>query len=122
MGSQGYFEVHRREYSVASGAEMNRTHLVFYRNSAGSNFSFHAPHAPGCVPRGETLEPMRPAREAHLEMMADQGDSIPEAHTSPAGFNRKDFAGLESSLASSLAEQSAIQVPAYGRIHQAIPA
>jgi hypothetical protein len=96
---------------------MNRTHVVFYRNSAGANCSFHAPDAPDCVPVGDALKPMRPAREAHLERMRGQGDSIPDAGPSPARFNRNGFADLESSFV----EQLTIQVPAYGRIHQ-VPA
>jgi hypothetical protein len=97
---------------------MNRTHRVLYRNSAGSNFSFHPPEAPGGVAVGEALAPMPPAREAHSERMAEQGESIADANRSPAGFNREDLQDPESSLVAQLA----IQAPANGPIRQAIPA
>jgi hypothetical protein len=118
MGSQGYLEVHRREYSETSGAEMNRTHLVLYRSSTGTNFSRHAPEAFDGRSVGGKFDEMRPALEAHLAMMAEQGDPNPEPNTSRVEFHREDFEDLESFLV----EPLAIQVPAYGRIHQAIPA
>ena len=91
---------------------------MFYRNSTGTNFSGHAPNALDCVSVDEKLEQMRPALEAHLEMMADEGDPKLEPNTSTVQFNREDFEDLESFVV----EQLAIKVPAYGRIHQAIPA
>jgi hypothetical protein len=118
MASQGSFEVHRPEYGETSGAEMNRTHLVFYRNSAGSNLSSPAPDALGGVAAQETLAPMRPAREACPEGLADHGHPRTDANPSAAGFDRRRLLDP----ASLLVEQLTIPVPAYGRIHQAIPA
>jgi hypothetical protein len=91
----------------ARGAEMNRTHLAVYRKCTGRNFSTHAPALLGSVSTRERLEDMRPAPGAHLESMAES-----------AGFKGECSEDVESFDVLQLE----VQVPAYGRIHQAIPA
>jgi hypothetical protein len=93
---------------------MKRTYLAVYVKCTGRNFSA----LPGSVSAGERLEDMRPAPGAHLEWMADEGDSIPDANTSSVEFKREGFEDVESFVV----EQREVKVPAYGRIHQAIPA
>jgi hypothetical protein len=50
--------------------------------------------------------------------MAGEGDSIPDANRSSAGF----IAECNEDVECFDAVQLEVQVPAYGRIHQAIPA
>ena len=56
--------------------------LVVVEN-AGSNFSAYSPDVLGCVSTGPTIETtlanMREALTAHLELMAADGDLLPEA-------------------------------------------
>ena len=51
-------------------------------SKAGSNYSAHAPDAPGCVAAGETLEEtiqlMKESLEFHFEGMMEYGEPIPE--------------------------------------------
>jgi predicted RNase H-like HicB family nuclease len=53
---------------------------------AGSNYSAYVLDFDGCVSTGETVEEvienMREAIEAHLELMVESGEEIPE----PLGF------------------------------------
>jgi hypothetical protein len=97
---------------------MKRTHLAVYVKCTGTNLSAHAPALDGCVSVGERPEHMRPAPGARLEWMADEGYSIPDANTSSVEFKREGFEDVESFLV----DQLEVKVPAYGRIHQAIPA
>jgi hypothetical protein len=97
---------------------MNRTHPAVYVKCTGTNFSAHRPTLLGSVSVGERLEDMRPAPGAQLELMADEGDSIPDANRSSAEFKREGFEDVEYFVV----EQLEVKVPAYGRIHQAIPA
>lgn len=52
---------------------------------SGNGFGAYAPDIPGCVAVGETIEEtlvfMKDALEAHLRMMRDDGDPIPEPST-----------------------------------------
>jgi hypothetical protein len=97
---------------------MKTTHLAVCVKGTGRNFSTHRPALLGCVSARERLEEMRRGRGAHLELMADESASIPDANTSSAGFKEEGFEDVESFDV----VQLEVKVPAYGRIHQAIPA
>lgn len=69
---------------------MKRKYLVvFYRMS--DNFAGHAPDVPGCFSVGNTLEEMSAnmteALEFHLEGLAEEGLTIPEARTTALDFS-----------------------------------
>jgi predicted RNase H-like HicB family nuclease len=101
---------------------MKKTYLVVYAKCTGSNFSGHAPDVLGCVSVGDTLEEMRAmmreALEAHLELMAEEGDPIPEPTIAAVDIKKEDFADVEYFVV----EPLQVKVPAKGRIRQAIPA
>lgn len=63
---------------------MTRRYLVIYENGP-ANMSGFAPDVPGCASTGHTLEEMRTnlrdALEFHLEGLAMDGDSLPNATT-----------------------------------------
>jgi predicted RNase H-like HicB family nuclease len=78
---------------------MKRTYLVVFAKCNGSNFSGHAPDVPGCVSTGDTLgemtTQMREALEFHLEGMAEDGETAPEALTTKIEFQPTDFEDVE---------------------------
>ncbi len=78
---------------------MTKRYLVVYAKCQGSNFAGHAPDVLGCVSVGDTLEEMRAmmkeALEFHLEGTAEDGDPIPEPHTTQVDFKDEDFEGVE---------------------------
>lgn len=53
-----------------------------------NNLSAYVPDLPGCITTGRTVEEiernMREAIELHLEGLREDGESIPEPHTSVA--------------------------------------
>jgi len=53
-----------------------------------NNLSAYVPDLPGCITTGKTIEEVehniREAIELHLEGLIEDGDPIPEAHTSVA--------------------------------------
>lgn len=70
--------------------------------SAGTNYSAYSPDVPGCVSTGPTIEAtlanMREALAAHIELMAADGDPLPEArglehhlHEEPSLKNNPDL-------------------------------
>jgi len=101
---------------------MKKTYLVVYAKCRESNFSGHAPDVPGCVSVGDTREEMhammREALEAHLELMTEEGDPIPQPTTTTVDFKSEDFWDVEYFVV----EHLEVNVPAKGRIRQAIPA
>lgn len=54
----------------------------------GASCGLYVPDLPGCIVVGETreqvLEPIREAIEFHLEGLQEEGQSIPEPHSSGA--------------------------------------
>jgi predicted RNase H-like HicB family nuclease len=100
---------------------MTKNYLVVYAKSPGSNFAGHAPDVPGCVSVGDTLDEMRTmmreALEFHLEGLAHDGLSIPEALTHQVDFRDQDFEDAEYFVV----EHLAVQVPVE-QTNEAIPA
>ena len=101
---------------------MKRTYLVVYAKCIGSNFSGHAPDVLGCVSAGDTLEQMRAmmreALEFHLALMVEDGDPVPEPTATNVELKRDDFEDVEYFVV----EPLEVDVPAKGRVRQAIPA
>jgi predicted RNase H-like HicB family nuclease len=52
------------------------------------SYSAFSPDVPGCVATGKTREEverrMREALQSHIEWMLEDGDPLPEPHTSPS--------------------------------------
>jgi len=78
---------------------MTKRYLVVYAKGLGSNFSGFAPDVPGCISSGDTLEEMRAmlteALTFHLQGTAEDGDPIPDPHTTQIDFTDEDFEGVE---------------------------
>jgi predicted RNase H-like HicB family nuclease len=74
---------------------MTRRYLVIYE-SGPSNLSGFAPDVPGCASTGHSLEEMRTnlreALEFHLEGLALDGQSLPQAATRVAEVPDNGFA------------------------------
>ena len=68
---------------------MKKRYLVVYEK-APSNYGAFAPDVPGCASLGETLDEARRLMSEglrfHLEMLAEDGDPIPEPRTSTYDF------------------------------------
>ncbi len=68
---------------------MKKRYLIVYEKAA-SNYGAFAPDVPGCASLGETLDETRrlmaEGLQFHLEMLAEDGDAIPEALTSNYDF------------------------------------
>ena len=58
------------------------TYLVIIQK-AGSNYCAYSPDVLGCISTGDTIEEvrqtMKEALESHLELMAEDGDPLPQA-------------------------------------------
>ena len=67
-----------------------RYRVLVVLEKANRNYSAYAPDIPGCIATGKTiestLENMRGALKAHLELMARDGDPMPEVATVDAQF------------------------------------
>ncbi len=61
-----------------------KEYLVIYEE-AGGDWSAYAPDVPGCIAAADTREEVeklfREALEAHLEIMRESGETIPEPRT-----------------------------------------
>jgi predicted RNase H-like HicB family nuclease len=66
-------------------AELAEQYLILIEGGPPSNYSAWSPDVLGCVAVGDTLEEvereMRDALAAHLELLSESGDPLPE----PAG-------------------------------------
>jgi predicted RNase H-like HicB family nuclease len=100
---------------------MTNRYLVVYAKCQDSNFSGYAPDVPGCVSTGQTLEQMRAMMKEgltfHLEGTADDGDPIPEPHTTQVDFTNEDFEGVEYFVV----EHMDVEVPEFINPVQRIP-
>lgn len=78
---------------------MIQNYLVVFAKCKDSNFSGHAPDVPGCVSAGDTVDEMnlmmREALEAHLQLLIEEGETIPEARTKNIEFQPDDFEDVE---------------------------
>jgi predicted RNase H-like HicB family nuclease len=78
---------------------MTKRYLVVYAKAPDDSFSGFAPDVPGCVSVGDNLKHMREmlteALTLHLEGTAEDGDPIPEPHTTQVDFKDEDFDGVE---------------------------
>jgi predicted RNase H-like HicB family nuclease len=78
---------------------MTKNYLVVFAKCKGSNFSGYAPDVPGCVSAGDTLAEMeammREALESHLQLLAEDGDPIPEPSCARVDFLPEDFEDTE---------------------------
>ncbi len=58
-------------------------YLILVEGGSPSNFSAWSPDVPGCIAAGDTIDSclasMREALALHLELLAADGDPLPEA-------------------------------------------
>jgi predicted RNase H-like HicB family nuclease len=91
---------------------MTKDFLVVYAKCKDSNFSGSAPDVPGCVSAGDTLDEMkammREALEMHLELLAEQGEAIPEPATINVEVKLEDFEDVDYFVV----QQLKVKVPA----------
>ena len=101
---------------------MRKTYLVVYAKVPGSNFAGHAPDVPGCVSAGDTLEEMRTMMreglEAHLQLMSEYGETLPEPKATSIEFKDEDFEGVEYFVV----EHLQIEFPSRSKTREAISA
>lgn len=78
---------------------MTKRYLVVYAKGLDTGFSGFVPDVPGCISAGDTLDEMRAmlteALTFHLQGTAEDGDLIPEPHTTQVDFKDDDFEGVE---------------------------
>ena len=78
---------------------MTKQYLVVYAKVPESNFAGMSPDVLGCVSTGDTLEAirlgMREALEFHIESIVEDGEVIPEPHTTSIDLADGDFDGVE---------------------------
>ncbi len=78
---------------------MTKRYLVVYEKGL-SNWGGYSPAVPGCGSTGATLEEMRAmmkeAVEGHFQVMADDGDTLPEQSNAVVDFTDETLAnGVE---------------------------